>query len=56
MQAHSVTQGLTAHFCLGSLALLAVESSMELTQPTSTCHTLLSLLRLVQQGTLSVWY
>ena len=49
-------QQLTALFYLGSLALLTVQSSMGLTQPTWTCHTLLSPLRLVQQGTLSVWY
>ena len=46
----------SAHFYLGSLALPDVQSSMGLTQPTRTCHTLLSPLRLVQQGTLSVWY
>jgi len=39
-----------------SLALLSVQSSMEFTQPTWTCRTLLNPLRLVQQGTLSVWY
>ena len=56
MWAHQLMQDLTAHSYLSSLALLTVQSSMGLTQPTWTCHTLLSLLRLVQQGTLSVWY
>ena len=46
----------SAHFCLGSLALLAVQSSMGLTQPTWTYHTLLSPPRMAQQETLSVWY
>ena len=54
--AHPAMQNLPAHSYLGSLALLTVQSSMGLTQPTWTYHTLLSLLGLAQQGTLSVWY
>ena len=56
MWAHPVTQDLFAYFCLGSLVLPTAQSSMGLTQPTWTYHTLLSPLRLVQQETLSVWY
>ena len=49
-------QQLTAPFYLGLLALLTVQSSMGLTQPTWTCHTPLSPLSLAQQESLSVWY
>ena len=56
MWAHPVVQNLTAFSCMCSGALLAVQSSMGLTQPTWTCHTLLSPLKTAQQGTLSVWY
>ena len=49
-------QQLTAHFCLGLLALDAVESSMGLTELTKTCHTMLCPLRLAQQEKFSLWY
>ena len=54
--AHPAMLNLRAHFYLGSLVLLTVQSSMGLTQPSWTYHTLLSPLILAQQGTLSVWY
>ena len=49
-------QQLYAYFYLGSMALLAVQSSMGLTHPTQTYHTQLSLLRLGQQEIFSLWY
>ena len=49
-------QQLTAHFCLGLLALDAAESSMGLTEPTQTCHTMLCPLRVAQQEIFSLWY
>ena len=56
MQVHLYMQQLTAPSYLGLLALITVESTMGLTQHTQTYHILLFLLRLAQQGTLSVWY
>ena len=54
MQAHPTMQQFSAHFCVDLMALLTVQSSMEQTQPTQTYSTLLTLLRLAQQETLSL--
>ena len=43
----------SAHFCLGSLALLTVQSSMEVTQPTWTYHTLYIMHAYLKH---SIWY
>ena len=46
----------TAHFSLLSPKFLIVQSSMGLTQPTWTCHSLLCRMTQAQQETLWVWY